>query len=457
MRRIIGSVALVCASAVLPACSGDSGTGPGPSTQPPAAGSLTITTLTTGVDLDSDGYFCRLDGGAEGLMGINETVTLTGISVGAHSVELLDVAQNCQISGTNPRSVDVTAGATASITFDVACTEPEPVSQIAFASDRTGTGDFDIYLVNVDGSGLIDLTDSFFHERAPAWSPDGTRIAFVSENPYPGWSVEYLGSEIHVMNADGTGSINLTNDRADDSWPVWSPDGAKIAFLSNRGCEDGCDDLDLFVMNSDGSEVVRLTDDTEQDGMPKWAPDGSRIVFVKEVGSQSEVFVVNADGSDLTRLTHDANTTYADDLSPTWSPDGSRILFATGRDGNGEVYTMSPDGTGARNLTNRATEEWWAEWSPDGASIAFISTVAEADYELHVMNADGSGSRLITGQLVSWRDARPAWSSDGSYLAFVGDATGNEEVYVIRSDGTGLMNLTSNFAEDAAPAWRPEP
>jgi len=387
-------------------------------------------------------------------MGVNETVTLTLISVGTHSVELSGVAQNCQVSGPNPQSVNVTAGATASVTFNVACSTPEPVSQIAFASDRTGN--FDIYLMNVDGSGLINLTDYPFHEGAPAWSPDGTRIAFVSEDPFPGWSVEYVGSEIHVMNADGTGKINLTNDPADDTWPVWSPDGSKIAFLSNRGCEDGCDDLDLFVMNSDGSEPVRLTDDAEWDWMPKWAPDGSRIVFVKEVGSQNEVFVVNVDGSDLARLTNDPNTTYADDVFPSWSPDGSKILFATGRDQNGEIYTMNPDGTGALNLTRRATEEWWAEWSPDGASIAFISAT-EAEYGLHVMNADGSGSNLINGQLVSWLEAWPVWSSDGSYLAFVGDSTGDAEVYVIRSDGTGLRNLTRRSAVDGAPAWRPQP
>ncbi len=110
------------ALAVLPLCGCDSGTGPGPD-----PGSLRVTTSTTGQDLDSDGYSCRMDGGASEAMGINETVTLSGLTVGSHTIELLDVATNCEVSGHNPRSVVVPHVVTNTTTFNVACAAVSPV------------------------------------------------------------------------------------------------------------------------------------------------------------------------------------------------------------------------------------------------------------------------------------------------------------------------------------------
>ena len=112
--RLLPGFSLALALLALSGC--DSGTGPGST-----AGSLRVTTSTTGEDLDSDGYSCRLDGGASEAMGINETVTLTGLTVGAHTLELLDVATNCEVSGYNPRSVMVPHVATIATTFNVVC------------------------------------------------------------------------------------------------------------------------------------------------------------------------------------------------------------------------------------------------------------------------------------------------------------------------------------------------
>ncbi len=140
---------------------------------------------------------------------------------------------------------------------------PTPTSsgKIAFVSDRDGN--FEIYVMNADGSGVTRLTNHRGRDVSPAWSPDGRRIAFASKRD-GNW-------EIYVMNADGTGVTRLTDHhRGDRTTPAWSPDGRRIAFASNL---DGF--WEIYVMNADGSGVTRLTDHTEEDRHPAWSPDGA--------------------------------------------------------------------------------------------------------------------------------------------------------------------------------------
>jgi Tol biopolymer transport system component len=158
-----------------------------------------------------------------------------------------------------------------------------------------------IMVINADSSALVVLTSSGF-DREPAWSPNG-RIAFT--NTFTN------GSDIFVMNADGTGLTNLTNDPASDDSPAWSPDGTKIAFRSNR---TGI--YDLYVMNTDGSGVTALTADSATEGRPAWSPDGTKIAFASDRDGDYEVYVMNADGSGVRALTDNP----AFDARPAWSP-----------------------------------------------------------------------------------------------------------------------------------------
>ncbi len=259
--------------------------------------------------------------------------------------------------------------------------------QIAFVSERDGNRE--IYVMNVDGSGVTRLTNNPAKDWDPAWSPDGSRIAFHSErdgNP-----------EIYVMNADGSGQRNLSNNAANDYHPTWSPDGTQIAFYSDRGGNG-----DVYVMNADGSNVRRLTTTNGNDGGAIWSPDGTHLAFNSERDGNSEIYVMNADGSNQTRLTTDN----ANDGFLSWSSNGLQIVFSSMRTGSWDVYIMNVDGSGLRNLTNAGSNNWWPAMSPDGTQIAFISD-REGVGAIFLMNSDGSNVRALTPSS-SWNDS-PAW------------------------------------------------
>jgi len=273
---------------------------------------------------------------------------------------------------------------------------PMPVARpIAFASDRDGN--FEIYVMNADGTGQTRLTNSLGVDRDPAWSPDGSKIAFTSDRDG--------NSEIYVMNADGTGQARRTNNAAEDGEPAWSPDGSKIAFTSDR---DG--NANIYVMNAGGTGQTRRTNNAAEDGEPAWSPDGTKIAFASNRDGDREIYVVNADGKGQTRLTNSPR----DDFAPAWSPGGSKIAFQTNRDWNYEIYVMNADGTGQTNLTNNSVSDGVPAWSPGGSQIAFHSD-RDWNYEIYVMNADGTGQTNLTnnpGQ--SWvtalQDWEPAWA-----------------------------------------------
>jgi Tol biopolymer transport system component len=154
-------------------------------------------------------------------------------------------------------------------------------------------------------------------ERYPSYSPDGSKIVFRGDHDL----VDHSGDEeLYVMNADGTNVVQLTSNDVFDSAPAFSPDGTKLAFESARDSGNALA-LDIYVMNADGSDVRRLTADPAHDEGPIWSPDGTQIAFTSERGGSSDIWVMNADGSGLRRLTADPSR----DESPDWQP----VPFAT--------------------------------------------------------------------------------------------------------------------------------
>ncbi len=265
------------------------------------------------------------------------------------------------------------------------------------------------------------------------------KIAFESYRDGP-------SAEIYVMNADGSGQTNLTNNLGDDGVPAWSPDGSKIAFYSAR---DG--NAEIYVMNADGSGQTRLTNNSATDGEPAWSPDGSKIAFDSDRDGNLEIYVMNADGTGQTRLTN--NT--AVDIRPAWSPDGSKIAFDSDRDGNLEIYVMNADGSGQTNLTNNPANDAISDWSPDSTKIAFGSYRDNASQgEIYVMNADGTGQMNLSNSS-STDDGSQAWSPDGTKIVFHSSLAGNYEIYVMNADGSGVTRLTFNSATDVRPDWQP--
>jgi len=291
-------------------------------------------------------------------------------------------------------------------------------TKITFSSDGfDDEGWSDIYVMNPDGTGLSNLTNNEAWDKAPAWSPDGSRIAFVrevftdpesspvetvylmdadggnvkhlTEGANPSWSPQGnrilferdTGAnrlDIFVINVDGTGETNVTNAPSWDSSPAWSPDESRIVFASNRHeSPDSCDDegrpedcnLEIWTMKLDGSNPVRLTYEPGIDAFPDWSPDGTRIVFhtardgVLSTGEGFEVYVMNADGTNQTNLTNDPGL----DGHPNWTPDGTRIVFISNRDDDPidkNIYLINPDGTNLTRLTTsqNGRDSIWPNW-----------------------------------------------------------------------------------------------
>lgn len=233
-------------------------------------------------------------------------------------------------------------------------------TKILFVSDG---GDFttsQIYVVDADGENLQLLTDDpqRFHEF-PSWSPDGSQIAYHS---YP----ENGEGDIYIMNADGTGKTNITNTASGEWWPDWSPDGTTIAFHVIRQNQP----FIIETINTDGTgRSVLLEDDEASFLNPSWSPDGSQIAFRSNLESEVswEICVADADGSNANCLT-DVRNNRVDHRFPTWSPDGSRLAFDSNRDGNTnafDIFVMNADGSDLRNITGESdSPSFFPDWSP---------------------------------------------------------------------------------------------
>ena len=289
---------------------------------------------------------------------------------------------------------------------------PSTKGKIAFVY---WNGKYDIYVMNADGSDLRNLSVDLPYSRDHVWSPDGQYIAFTS--------CQVLICQVYVMEAGGSDLRQLTSDEAGSYNPAWSPDGQYIIFISDRD----------KVLSDDGIPI-------------------------------SEVYIMKSDGSDQKRLTH--NRDFERDLS--WSPDGDTIAVSVNpRAASGiyfpeEICLMDLNGIIQKQLTGFASYNSHPSWSPNGEFIAFES-YGGGESNICIMKADGSDQTCLVRSTNTdsapfyVNNLSPLWSPDGNYIVFSSNRDGDYDLYIIRTDGTDLTQLTNEPGDEASPAWSPMP
>jgi Tol biopolymer transport system component len=273
---------------------------------------------------------------------------------------------------------------------------PGENGKIAFDSDRDG-GDSDIWTMSPTGSNLVNLTaGSEATDLLANWRADGRKIVFMSDrktphNPKP---PGFPGPdfEIFVMNADGSNRTQITFNKRDDEDPAWSPNGRRIVFVRDFNPVRGQTDYDIFTMKADGTGKKNLTNSPGvMDSQPNWSPNGRKIAFSRapDADSNNDIYKMSPNGSNLQQLTINA----LDNEFPNWSPNGRRIAFNSNRDDprkeeNFEVYKMRAGGGHVTRLTFNKAGDGLPAWSPNGRKIAFASDRAGSP-DIHTMRADG--------------------------------------------------------------------
>ena len=303
-----------------------------------------------------------------------------------------------------------------------------------------------IRIVSADGTGgrVIGAVSFAF---GPAWSPDGSRIAFIGES---------AGAQIFSAAPDGSGLTQLTHlPEGEIAAIAWSPDGTRIAFASahRRG-------MGLRVINADGSGLRTLAGSINDDFPdPSWSPDGSRMTFVRGESDRSRLSVVNADGTGLKTLRRIALDHNEGGL-PRWSPDGRRIAYVQASRGRFQVFTIRPDGHRRRRIgtTSCALDP---VWRPDGRRLACVGLTRRSGrtrFAVNVVGLDGrirrslppAGSRAVL--------AAPTWSPDATKLTYLRPRRNGAALHVIDADGRHDRLLTARpSAFSGVPAtWSPD-
>ena len=331
--------------------------------------------------------------------------------------------------------------------------------------------------------------------RQPSAPPEATAPMAASRTADLGL-IAFVSSvagepEIYVIDSDGGGLTNLSirtklrdpEVPTFDKDPAWSPDGACLAFFSDR---DG--DAGIYVMDRDGLEAFRIIGSSGPGNLPEyapaWSPDGRAIAYVsgQDVSADgsyvASIYVADASGANPVRITeppnHQGPVANADDTTPAWSPDGKQIAFTSNRAGKGsyDIYVMESDGSGLTNLTNHGSvpkEEGrqlgaesivaaWPGWSPDGSRIAFASN-RDGNWEIYVINADGSNLANLTNSPEQDGAGGVTWSPNGLFVAFTRSSAvnGAQQLWVMNADGSDASRLAEHLIDVTNPAWSPLP
>ncbi len=337
-------------------------------------------------------------------------------------------------SPTSNRIVDFKAGQT--------CSTPrcKVNGKIAFVRGS------DIYLAAADGTGATILVSGGINED-PSFSPDGRKVVFMTNRDG--------NYEIYAINVSGSGLTRLTNAAGTDEYPQYSADGSKIVFVSDRD-----DNQEIYTMNADGTNQQRLTNNAVRDTEPTFSPDGTKIAFSRvheTVGNRQAIFTMNAvDGSNAVQITAPE---LLFDFTPSYSPDGTKLLFWRYDSGpfTSSFYVANADGTNAAPIGVTGFV-YRPSFSPDGMRIIYSRLFNQFTYNVESVPATGGSVQIMAsnGHHVEWQPQTPAvrpakFDFDGDGLADVSVFRPGDGVwYILHSSTAGVQQQPFAVAGDVA-------
>jgi TolB protein len=256
--------------------------------------------------------------------------------------------------------------------------------------------------------------------------------------------------EIYTMDFDGSDPKQITSHHSIAMSPAWSPDGTKIAYSLFTRHRGNIKNIDLYEYDFVTGTVRMLSNRKGINSGAAYSPDGRKIALTMSFLGNPEIFTFNPVNNTVTKLTHSMGF----DIDPSWSPDGSKMAFVSSRTGASMVFSMNADGSGIQRLTYAGNYNASPSWSPQNNKIAFAGDLGK-HFDIFIMNPDGTNIERLTKDQGSNED--PDFSPDGNFIVFDSNRTGQANIYVMNVDGTFVKRLTYGMGSCFAPKWSNPP
>jgi hypothetical protein len=441
-------------------------------------GSVLVSVLTSGENIDYDGYLLRVDNEAGVAIDANGSMALPSLQPGAHTIWLESVASNCTIAGGNPHPVSVVADRQVAVHMSVTCTRR--TGSVRIVTSTVGVElDPDGYLVYLDeltplriatngtltwpdiaeGQHSVSVGDVAMNCRVTSLSSQSVQVVF-GETASLEFRIDCRAAGALQVAVTTTGtprdpngySVQVLSTAEQSGWsePVTGNGSVEFAGIPAGPYQVSLTNVSLNCDVAPTSVAVTVVGGATTP-IPFAVTCGplGRFAYVLTAGpTESDIYSANSDASIVLRLTSETGR----QEEPAWSRDGLKIAYTSIVGTASDIFVMNADGSDKRRLTTNAFAHS-PSWSPNGTAIAFVSNIA-GNQDIFVMGSDGSNRLSLTSDLHS--DVDPAWSPDGRRIAFASDRDGDFEIYVVNADGSGLVKLTNDQDPETQPAWSPD-